>query len=324
MIRCEKCERWVHNGNALVCSVCGNPRESVRIDKTSQFCEQCGKQSRLESKFCFNCGFRFKSPFESEPLRWPKESISEHDSTTKRKSSNDFWSQIKRSNAEKLKVFGLISAIFLLIGFFAFQTGGRGESSIGDYSYINTSESSDPVDIDILTRLNEEGSFIWRASESTPITETSAESVYFGGDCAVWTFPNYQDADRANNDGYFSFYKGETWWGIDSLTNKGVTLLTESKDSTCARVVFSVLNWSLDEGSEDSESQNSENTEKTEAYWTGYEGNIGISMALLAWFNSRSEYCESLLPLHPDFDSLEMQDYVRGCLDILKESFGPE
>lgn len=63
---------------------------------------------------------------------------------------------------------------------------------------------------------------------------------------------------------------------------------------------------------------------KSNAYLTGYEGNIGSIRAYVEMANSRREYCASLTGLHPEFDGSDIEDYIQGCLDVLKDTFGPE
>ena len=107
---------------------------------------------------------------------------------------------------------------------------------------------------DILTRLNDEGTYLWEEDPFSPITDTTVEHIYFGGGCAVWVFPSYADVSAENDGGSFDFYDGEVWYGEDYLSEKGVALLTDSKDSRCGRVVFQVLDWSVEEESDGSDS----------------------------------------------------------------------
>ena len=53
----------------------------------------------------------------------------------------------------------------------------------------------------------------------------------------------------------------------------------------------------------------------TDAYNFGYEASSGASQALIDSFGGVQQYCEGLLPLHPDFNSQEQADYIRGCID---------
>jgi hypothetical protein len=113
-------------------------------------------------------------------------------------------------------------------------------------SSSQTADSS-PQTVDIQTRLNEQGSFDWTEDRFSAITDTKVQHIYFGGGCAVWVFPNYSDVESADKSGQFGFYKGEVWYGQDDLSEKGVALLTDSKETSCAKVVFKVLNWSTDQ-----------------------------------------------------------------------------
>lgn len=126
----------------------------------------------------------------------------------------------------------------------------------------------DSTETDIFTRLNDEGTFDWKEDPFSPITDTTVEHIYFGGGCAVWVFPSYEDVSAENDGGSFDFYKGEVWYGEDSLSFKGVALLTDSKDSRCGRVVFEVLDWTVDESGEDSGSSGSIPT--MEGTWGSY------------------------------------------------------
>lgn len=149
-------------------------------------------------------------------------------------------------------------------------------TACSDPSTVNTQptledsdqSSSDVLETDIFTRLNNEGTYLWEEDPFSPITDTTVEHIYFGGGCAVWVFPSYDDVIAENNQGSFDFYKGEVWYGEDYLSTKGVALLTESKDSRCGRVVFEVLDWSVEESTDDS--QSSESIQTMEGTWGSY------------------------------------------------------
>jgi hypothetical protein len=125
--------------------------------------------------------------------------------------------------------------------------------SVSSSNSSSSTSSTEPLDI--FTRLNDEGTFLWEEDTVLSITDTKVEHIYFGGDCAVWVFPSEADVNQANASGEFSFYKGEVWFGGDQASEKGIALLTDSKSSKCSVVVFSVLNWLVDDsnGSIDSE-----------------------------------------------------------------------
>lgn len=60
----------------------------------------------------------------------------------------------------------------------------------------------------------------------------------------------------------------------------------------------------------------------TLAYTDGYEGNMGLSAAMLGNFASPEEYCNGVLALHPDYSEAEQADYIQGCLDIISFELG--
>lgn len=109
---------------------------------------------------------------------------------------------------------------------------------------ISTEESS--VKVDILQRLNSEGSFEWVADRFAPVTESNVENIYTTTGCSIWVFASGDEATIADEAGTFSFYDGEVWYGTDPYGSKGVVLLTSSKDSSCAKVVFNLLNWTTE------------------------------------------------------------------------------
>lgn len=57
----------------------------------------------------------------------------------------------------------------------------------------------------------------------------------------------------------------------------------------------------------------------TVAYLEGYNGNTGLSAAMLSNFGSARNYCEGNLLLHPDYKSKEKTDYMSGCLDVIND-----
>jgi hypothetical protein len=61
---------------------------------------------------------------------------------------------------------------------------------------------------------------------------------------------------------------------------------------------------------------------QTLAYTEGYEGNMGLSAAMLGNFASPEAYCDGVLLLHPDYSASEQADYIEGCLDIISFELG--
>lgn len=100
--------------------------------------------------------------------------------------------------------------------------------------------------MDILQRLNTEGSFEWIEDRFAPVTDSDVENIYTVKGCSVWVFANGDEATRAYETGTFNFYEGEIWYGFDTYSPKGVVLLTTSKDRSCAQVVFKSLNWTTE------------------------------------------------------------------------------
>ena len=139
------------------------------------------------------------------------------------------------------KLFAAILPLFLLLA-----ACGSSSTELGS--------SADSGPIDILERLESEGSITWSEDRFASITDTTVEHIYFGDGCTIWQFPSYAEAEAANKGGQFNFYKGEAWYGEDTKSGKGVTLLTESKTSDCAQFVFKVLDWSLDDGEDNADS----------------------------------------------------------------------
>jgi hypothetical protein len=121
-------------------------------------------------------------------------------------------------------------------------------------SSTDLGSSTDSGPVDILERLESEGSITWSEDRFASVTDTTVEHIYFGDGCTIWQFPSYAEAEAANKGGQFNFYKGEAWYGEDAKSGKGVTLLTESKTSTCAKLVFQVLDWSTEGDDENSDS----------------------------------------------------------------------
>ena len=124
-------------------------------------------------------------------------------------------------------------------------------------SVLNGGGTGTNVSESILQRLNEEGSFVWVEDRFAAITESSVENIYTTEGCSVWVFPNESEVTQINSGDFFNFYEGEVWYGVDSYSPKGVTLLTETTDSPCAQVVFKLLNWSIEEENDTSQRSSS-------------------------------------------------------------------
>lgn len=118
-------------------------------------------------------------------------------------------------------------------------------------------DSARPEVTDVFTRLNNEGTYEWAEDRFKSITETTVMNIYFGGGCAVWVFPTYADAKDTNDAGNFDFYKGEVWYGEDSVSGRGIVLLTEDQNSKCSQVVFSVFDWTVEADSDAADASSS-------------------------------------------------------------------
>lgn len=126
-------------------------------------------------------------------------------------------------------------------------------ASKSDNTYLDSTDSTSSTNSEsIFERLSNEGTYEWTVDRVNQLFETKLENVYFGGDCAVWVYPSESDVTEANAKGELDFYEGEVWYAGDSFSFKGVALLTDSKDTECAKVVFRVLGWNSDESGDDS------------------------------------------------------------------------
>jgi hypothetical protein len=135
-------------------------------------------------------------------------------------------------------------------------------------TYLDSTDSTSSESI--FERLSNEGSFEWTEDRFSPIVETKVEHIYFGGDCAVWEYPTESDVADANENGELDFYKGEVWFGGDSFSSKGVALLTESKESKCAEVVFQVLGWDTSDSDTESSDTSDGGSTSLEGKWGSY------------------------------------------------------
>ena len=131
-------------------------------------------------------------------------------------------------------------------------------------------DSARPEVTDVFTRLNDEGSYEWGEDRFNSITETSVMNIYFGGGCAVWVFPTYAEAKNENDDGGFDFYKGEVWYGEDSVSGRGIVLLTEDQSSRCSQVVFDVFDWTIEEGEEEDSAAADVSSSSMAGKWGSY------------------------------------------------------
>jgi hypothetical protein len=145
-------------------------------------------------------------------------------------------------------------------------------SSCSSSNDVNTSfNSTDSTSSQsIFDRLTNEGTFEWAEDRFSAIVETKVEHIYFGGGCAVWEYPSEGDVTAAHENGELDFYNGEVWYGGDSMSTKGVALLTDSKDTKCAAVVFQVLGWSLEEPGDESSETSGIDSASLEGKWGSY------------------------------------------------------
>jgi hypothetical protein len=155
----------------------------------------------------------------------------------------------------------------LLLTLVAILVSSCSSSNSVDTSFNSTESTSSET---ILERLNNEGSFEWTADKVNSITGTKVDGVYFGGGCAVWEYPSEADVTYANENDELDFYKGEVWYGGDSMSSKGVALLTESKDTKCATVVFQVLGWNLEDTEDESSDTSGIDSASLEGKWGSY------------------------------------------------------
>lgn len=164
-----------------------------------------------------------------------------------------------------------ISLVLLVVTIPLLSACSPSRSADSDWS----SNSTETASGDILTRLNAEGTYSWEEDRFAAITETQVEHIYFGGGCAVWVFPSYGSVEATYKRGFFDFYRGEVWYGEDSYGTKGVALLTEGKDSRCAQVVFTVLNWSVDESTDEEDFSDSTSMEGKWGSYSWMEDQVG-------------------------------------------------
>lgn len=145
-----------------------------------------------------------------------------------------------------------LKQLFLYGGIFGASWFGTGyianvyENFVSQSSGISTNLNEKNLDSnDIFVRLNKDSSFTWIDDVYATTTGTKVENVYVVEGCAVWVFPSEKLVADAYSSGFFDTYPGEVWYGKDSYSEKGIALLTTSKDSDCGQEVFITFNWDL-------------------------------------------------------------------------------
>ena len=145
-----------------------------------------------------------------------------------------------------------LKQLFLYGGIFGASWFGTGyianvyENFVSQSSSISTNLNEKNLDSnDIFVRLNKDSSFTWIDDVYATTTGTKVEKVYVVEGCAVWVFPSEKLAADAYSSGLFDTYPGEVWYGKDSYSEKGIALLTTSKNSDCGQEVFITFNWDL-------------------------------------------------------------------------------
>lgn len=160
-----------------------------------------------------------------------------------------------------------------------------------------SSSNSDDVTFDstdstimesIFERLTNEGTYEWTEDRFSAIVETKVEHIYFGGGCAVWEYPSEIEVTDAYKNGELDFYDGEVWYGGDSLSSKGVALLTDSKDTECAKVVFQVLGWNTEESENESLESTDVDSVSLEGKWGSYSW-MGDQVGMFLIIKKRSQ-----------------------------------
>lgn len=194
--------------------------------------------------------------------------------------------------------------------------------SITDSSVSSPSASLENSTTDILTRLNARGSEGWE-EDAFGSLDSRVESIYLGGTCAVWVFPDQMTAETSYNDGLFEFFSGEVWYGGDSVSEKGVVLLTEGNTTSCYKTAFAVFDWS-DEGS-------TETTSQSAAYTKFYDLMVRLwnsdarpfSQNNISKYGGESGFCtkfvsasESDLGITLTYD--DRIDFVLACTNFLR------
>lgn len=303
---CQECKQWTFDGSMFVCSVCGNKKQ-IQDFEEPKHCQACGTPYSKVTKFCSNCGLSLQDKPEI------------YGSKSARNSESEGRKFLHGESVKKYSIV-IISFVSLLILLFAVVQGLGDEKVSNETSYENDLANTSEIDSEfILNNLNASTSYNWQKDESENLTNYPIEAIYFGGDCAVWVFPSYSSVESASKNNLFDFYNGEVWLGTEVITSKGIALLTENKNAKCSKEVFEFMGWAEEDTSISNDSVN----EKTEAYWTGYESNQGSVLAYVEMAESRYTYCSANSSLHY-FSLSDKQDYIRGCLDVLQDSFGAE
>jgi hypothetical protein len=114
-----------------------------------------------------------------------------------------------------------------------------------------STESSAYDQTDVLTRLNDSGIFSWSPDKFNLLSDIPVESVYLSGldennqSCAVWVFADESTATSEATNGDFDWVTENYWYGDDSLSGKGIILISPSADLPCAADAASVFDWTL-------------------------------------------------------------------------------
>lgn len=116
----------------------------------------------------------------------------------------------------------------------------------------NEDTNSQGAVVGLLARLNNGGSTSWAPDKFAPTGGSPVENIFLGNapddgsSCGVWVFGDYATAKKQATGGEFDWVTGYYWWGEDQ-SGKGIVLIANSNNDTCAIDAALVLDWNLNE-----------------------------------------------------------------------------
>ena len=126
------------------------------------------------------------------------------------------------------------------------------DSSADSEDVENEDNNSVDASVGLLARLNNGGATTWAPDKFAPTGDTPVENIFLGtapddgSVCAVWVFEDFSTAENQAKSGEFDWVTGYYWWGEDQ-SGKGIVLIANSNNDSCAIDAALVLDWNLNE-----------------------------------------------------------------------------
>ena len=172
---------------------------------------------------------------------------------------------ISSSRSRLLVTSAIIALVGLVVVLFLSNNKNEGNVLIADTSTASTNTSSNPssaqakekttktnaLNNDLLSRLQEASSVVWKSDSSSNSEGLNAESIFVADECYAYIFGYVGDANLATQEMNFTSNAYYSWMNTDNASGKTIIFVATYEDAPCANAAERAFKWKpLDPNSE--------------------------------------------------------------------------